>query len=121
LSAPHDLQPLDSAKLEELRDLFGDEAEVQDLFLEYFQELPERLDSIREGIAEACCEKIHRAAHALKGSSSSLGAVPVQEISRHLEESARAGSLEGTEDLLQRLEEELGRLRSWLQEARLVD
>jgi len=121
LSAPYDLQPLDSAKLEELRDLFGDESEVQDLFQEYFQELPARLDSIRAGIAEASCEKIHQAAHALKGSSGSLGASKVQELSRCLEESARAGSLDGADGLLQRLQEELDRLRSWLHDAKLVD
>jgi HPt (histidine-containing phosphotransfer) domain-containing protein len=112
--------PIDQAKLEELIDLFGDREEVRDLFDEYFSELPSRIEALRTGIATSTTEMVNHAAHALKGSSASLGAIQVTETARIIEESARANSLEGTGTAVDRLETELALLRAWLQSEGLL-
>jgi histidine phosphotransfer protein HptB len=106
--------PIDQAKLEELIDLFGDREEVRDLFEEFFSELPSRIEAMRTGIATATTETVNHAAHALKGSSASLGATQVTETARIIEETARANSLEGTDTAVDRLEIELNALQEWL-------
>ena len=112
--------PIDQAKLEELIDLFGDREEVRDLFEEFFAELPARLEALRTGLAAATAEEVNHAAHALKGSSASLGALQVQETARQLEESARMAQLEQGPDALERLEAELAALQAWLKDEGLL-
>lgn len=114
-------QPVDREKLDELIDLFGDREEVKDLFQEFFAELPERLESLRSGLASSAYDTVNHAAHALKGSSASLGATKVQESARQLEESARNQSLNGSSDTLSRLEAELAALQDWLRSEGLLD
>lgn len=112
--------PIDREKLDELIDLFGDRDEVRDLFEEYFAELPARLEALRTGIASSTTEEVNHAAHALKGSSASLGATQVTETARLLEESARNQQLDGTADALERLEAELLALQQWLKDEGLL-
>jgi HPt (histidine-containing phosphotransfer) domain-containing protein len=112
--------PIDQAKLEELIDLFGDREEVRDLFEEFFSELPSRLEALRTGIATSTSETVNHAAHALKGSSASLGATQVTETARIIEETARANSWEGTDSAVDRLETELQALQEWLRSEGLL-
>lgn len=107
--------PIDQAKLDELIDLFGDRAEVRDLFDEFFAELPAQLKALRDGVVSLTVDQVNRTAHALKGSSASLGATQVTETARQIEESARTATLDGSTDSLERLEAELAALRAWLQ------
>lgn len=107
--------PIDQAKLDELIDLFGDREEVRDLFDEFFAELPARLEALRTGLSSLTVDEVKHAAHALKGSSASLGATQVTETARQIEESARTATLDGSTDSLERLEAELAALRAWLQ------
>lgn len=107
--------PIDQAKLDELIDLFGDREEVRDLFDEFFAELPARLEALRTGLSTLTVDEVNHAAHALKGSSASLGATQVTETARQIEESARTATLDGSTDSLERLEAELAALRAWLQ------
>lgn len=107
--------PIDATKLDELIDLFGDRDEVRDLFAEFFAELPDRLAALRSGLADASTDQVNQAAHALKGSSASLGATRVQEAASALERAARAAELSAAPDDLSRLEQELDALRAWLQ------
>lgn len=107
--------PVDQARLDELIDLFGDREEVRDLFDEFFAELPARLEALRTGIITLSIDEVNHAAHALKGSSVSLGATQVTETARQIEESARTSTLDGSTVSLERLEAELAALRAWLQ------
>lgn len=106
--------PIDLSKLDELIDIFGDREEVKDLFEEFFAELPSRLEALRQGVESGASDTINHAAHALKGSSASLGATHVEASARFLEESARANVLNEAPDYLGRLEAELEALRNWL-------
>lgn len=107
--------PIDQAKLDELIDLFGDREEVRDLFDEFFAELPARLAALRTGLTTLTVDEVNHAAHALKGSSASLGATQVTETARQIEEAARLQTIDGSTDTLEQLEAELAALRLWLQ------
>jgi len=113
--------PIDTEKLDELIDLFGDRDEVKDLFDEFFKELPERIESLRTGVESNTAEPINQAAHALKGSSASLGAMQVQGAAFELEQCARNQEFAPMAEHLQRLELELANLRAWLTNEGLLD
>lgn len=112
--------PIDRAKLDELVELFGALEDVKDLFDEFFDEIPPRLESLRNGVARAACTDIDHAAHAIKGSSASLGATGVETVAKALETQARNQSLDGADQLVTRLEQELETLRGWLTENGLL-
>ncbi len=106
--------PLDAARMAELTDLFGDEQSVRELFCEFFHELEPRLSMLKSGLAESRADLVDTAAHAIKGSAANLGAEAVRECARTVEELARASRLSEIEPLLGRLENELERLRAWI-------
>jgi CheY-like chemotaxis protein/HPt (histidine-containing phosphotransfer) domain-containing protein len=93
-------QLLDQNILAELREMPPSEGismlrELIDLFLD---SAPKRIAQIRDSSSNAAQLSFH--AHALKSMSLNLGAKRVVEISRQLEESARAGELSGLSSLL---------------------
>jgi HPt (histidine-containing phosphotransfer) domain-containing protein len=112
--------PLDPHQLSELRDLFGSDAEVASLFEEFFVELPDRMNSIQVSLRNGVAEGIERAAHAISGSSGSLGAVAVHLAAKSLEQRAHQGEVDHLEDLLVELEMELSRLREHLAQEGLL-
>jgi HPt (histidine-containing phosphotransfer) domain-containing protein len=61
---------------------------------------------IREGAASSDADTVARAAHQLKSSSAQVGAVRLSAVSKDLEASAREGSLEAVNALLDRFERE---------------
>ncbi|MET0623876.1 MAG: Hpt domain-containing protein [Pyrinomonadaceae bacterium] len=92
-----------------------EEAQVEgepDLVVElidlYAEDTPRRLDAIRSALAARDLAALRRAAHALKGSSASLGARQVMMLCEKLEQSS---GLQGGEMLLTCLEREYARVR----------
>jgi HPt (histidine-containing phosphotransfer) domain-containing protein len=79
-------------------------------------QFPKHMEKIRESIRKADSKTLERAAHALKGAAGNLLARRVREVSLILEEMGGAGSLEGAEEALVTLEEELERLQLELME-----
>lgn len=79
-------------------------AELRNLFLEH---APPLLGQMREAWRAGDAEALARAAHSLKGASSTYGALRMSEVCRSLELAARQGRLEGLEEGLERLEREL--------------
>jgi ligand-binding sensor domain-containing protein/signal transduction histidine kinase/CheY-like chemotaxis protein/HPt (histidine-containing phosphotransfer) domain-containing protein len=77
--------------------------ELVDLFL---GESPKMVTAIRQSIRQRDCPALERAAHMLKGCSANLGAELFAALCSELEEKGRAGSLQGTEAILERLEAE---------------
>ncbi|RMH04175.1 MAG: Hpt domain-containing protein [Planctomycetota bacterium] len=112
MSTPTTSTPVDPSRLQELRDLFGDEEEIRLLFIDFFSELPGRLETLETALGHNAREGVERAAHALSGSAGSLGAMASHKAAKELEEAARSGQ-EGLEELAARLRAELDRLRSW--------
>jgi HPt (histidine-containing phosphotransfer) domain-containing protein len=74
----------------ELIDTFGEDAR-------------EQLATLRRALAATDVDAFRRAAHSLKSTAESLGATGLAALARELEAGARAGSLDGAGDRLDRL------------------
>jgi HPt (histidine-containing phosphotransfer) domain-containing protein len=106
----------DTVDLEVLNNLAeGQGDDEPDLVVElidlYLEDTPRRIASMQEALANSDDRLLARAAHALKGSSSTLGANQVAESCAELEVLARAASLQESAVVLDRLEQELTSLR----------
>lgn len=73
-----------------------------DVFFSLYQV---QLDEIGQAIAQGSAEELYRSAHKFKGSIANFGAAEAARSARELEESGRAGNLEGTEVEFHRLRE----------------
>lgn len=98
---------LDSEAIENLRAL-GDEME-DDSFLKevidiYLSDTPKRLAEIKECLASGDAQRLNRAAHSIKGSSSNLGAKKVIDLAKSIEEKSK--------ESLDNLEEDIAQLES---------
>ena len=105
---------LDQAVIDTLRQLTpaGEPdvlAEVLKLFLE---EVPPRIDRLRNAWASGNIEQMHRAAHSLKGSAGNIGARRLYDVCRQLDEMGKAGDLAGAAPLVDALGVEFGKVES---------
>ncbi len=96
---------LDDDALKNLRDLGGDDflGEVIDAFL---ADAPGLLATLRRSLDDGNREELRRAAHTLKSNGATLGAEGFAELCRTLEQSAKAGELDGASELVERIDAE---------------
>jgi two-component system, sensor histidine kinase and response regulator len=88
----------------------GDPGLLRDIAEAFLEEHPRRLDEIRRAIDHADWELLHRAAHTIKGSMRYFGARAVFDRAFGLEQLAASRSLEGAEEILGLLKQELAKL-----------
>ncbi len=89
--------------------------EFIDVFLD---DLPLRQERLRQAVSSRNPAELKSAAHALKGSAGSVGAVLVSGLCGQIEAIGRTGTAEGTQELLSRLEPELTRATAELEKYR---
>ena len=106
--------PLDRSVLAGLREL-GDQELLTELAELFVEDVPPRLEALREAIEGGDAASVGRAAHALKGSSGNMGASGMSTICAELEDAERSGDLQSAPVLLKRLEAEFGRVRTALE------
>jgi HPt (histidine-containing phosphotransfer) domain-containing protein len=75
----------------------GDVGFVRDLVAEYLADGTLRVADMKAALAAGEAEDLRRAAHTLKGSSASLGALGLADACRAIEIAAREGRLDGLE------------------------
>jgi PAS domain S-box-containing protein len=110
------LQP---AALERLMQTIGDDAELLPALIDTFlRDVPQLVDSARRGLQQGQADEVRRAAHTLKSNGATFGAMGLSELSRQLESLARSGTLEGTAELIARLEAEYEQVRIALEAVR---
>jgi HPt (histidine-containing phosphotransfer) domain-containing protein len=112
---------LHPAALERLMDTIGDDdpdvlAALIDTFL---RDVPRLIDGARRGLQQGQADEVRRAAHTLKSNGATFGATSFSELSRQLESLARSGALEGTAELIARIEAEYERVRIALEAVQL--
>ncbi len=109
-------EPIDAAVLARLRrECDSPGVTLSDELLElYMRELEPRITAIREAINRGDAIALTRAAHALKGSSSLIGAHPVAELCLQLELAGRNHTIAAAPSPLTRLDREAIRLRQVL-------
>ncbi len=98
---------LDSAALERLVKIIGDDPDLLAALIATFHEDVQRLvDSARRGLQQGQADEVRRAAHTLKSTGAAFGATRFSELSRTLESLAGTGTLGGAADLIPRIEAE---------------
>jgi HPt (histidine-containing phosphotransfer) domain-containing protein len=107
---------LDPSRLEEIRALqAGGGDDILTRVVEaYFDSAPGLVEAIADAVAKGDASALADAAHPLKSSSASLGALRLSELCKELEALGRAGSTDGASDLLGELLPEFSRVRSAL-------
>ena len=101
---------------ERLRYLQDEEHDyLSELLVTYLDSTPKLLDTLRAAIAGSDVSVTQRAAHTLKGSSASLGATTLTAHCTELEMLARAGTLTGAAEWLQKIENEYVRVKRALE------
>jgi len=84
-------------------------AEVLQLFL---NEVPPRIDRLRNAWTSGNIEEMHRAAHSLKGSAGNIGAKRLYDVCSRLDALGKAGDLATVATLVDALGEEFVKVES---------
>ncbi len=106
--------PLDRTVIENLLDLGGSEM-LSELAEMFFDDTSSALSALREAVTTSDAQSVERVAHTLKGSSGNMGAQKMSAICAELQDSGASGDLSRATELLTRLEEEFGRVRTALE------
>jgi HPt (histidine-containing phosphotransfer) domain-containing protein len=93
---------IDRATLDQLRASMGG-AFVAELIDTFGEDARELIATLRRALSAADLDAFRRAAHSLKSTSESLGAIGLAALARDLEASARAGRLEGADDRVRQI------------------
>jgi two-component system sensor histidine kinase/response regulator len=108
--------PLDRAVLGQLHKLEATTPGLMDNVIGLFlDEMPPRLNDLRDAMLEADLRKMARLAHAMKGSAANLGARSLAALCSDVEARAKAGTGAASGAQIDDLEREFGRVREALQ------
>jgi HPt (histidine-containing phosphotransfer) domain-containing protein len=110
---------LDSAALENLKDMIGGDTEFfADLIDTFIADAPRMLADMRQGMEGGDVALLHRAAHSLKSNSADFGALTLSELCRELEARGKDGVLAGAAELIERVEAEYAKAETALKAIR---
>ncbi|HTR98096.1 MAG TPA: ATP-binding protein, partial [Bacteroidota bacterium] len=107
--APQGEEGLDPEKVAELRELGADDgpAWLETLVRSFLRDSAGRVEKLRDAVAGGDVRSFEEVAHALKGSSATLGVTPMHAIAERLQALGRAGTIAATAPLITELEREL--------------
>jgi CheY-like chemotaxis protein len=111
------LQILDPGALERLRTTLGRQADqmLPDLLDGFHHDVDRLLSEARQALEEGNADELRRAAHTLKSTSATFGAMALSATARELEYLAREGMLEGAAGQIARAEAEFARVKTALE------
>lgn len=111
---------LDATVLDKLRKLLGakSKAFITNLIDIFLRDAPPRLEAMRQAIAANDAEQLKQAAHALKGSCGSLGAMRMAELCQILEERDDNANVSNATPFIELLLEEFAQVRRALEAER---
>jgi PAS domain S-box-containing protein len=119
LGQPRSAGVLHPPALERLMQTIGDDRGLLAALIGTFlNDVPRLVDGARQGLEQGRADEVRRAAHTLKSTGATFGAMRLSELSRELEALARSGTLEGTLGLLERIEAEYESVRIALEAVR---
>jgi HPt (histidine-containing phosphotransfer) domain-containing protein len=104
---------LDSSTLDRLRNSVGDEF-LGELVGTFLDDAPTQLTTLRTAFERGDAEAARRAAHTLKSNGATFGAEEFSDLCRQLEERAKAGALDGADELVRRVAAEYTRVEDAL-------
>lgn len=92
------MKHLDLSIIEDLKEVMEDEYVT--LLNTYIDDSIQRIELIRAAVASGIGDQVRDAAHALKGSSSNIGAAQLSQLCKKLEDCGRNEELDSADDLL---------------------
>jgi HPt (histidine-containing phosphotransfer) domain-containing protein len=99
--------------MDHVREITDGDMEFLNELIEIFKaDCPEKLAGISRAIKEKNFNALDETAHSLKGSSGNLGLTRVYELSYKLEKMGKSENIEGADEALKELEEELERFKN---------
>jgi HPt (histidine-containing phosphotransfer) domain-containing protein len=94
-------EAINAEALDELRSLMGESLdEVLQTFIDY---VPDQINELSKAVFNNDADGVFNLAHKMKSSSSSIGALGLANTAEQIELIGRAGSTEGTVELLEQL------------------
>jgi HPt (histidine-containing phosphotransfer) domain-containing protein len=106
---------IDLPTFEALKESMGADY-INELVQAYFEEAPQLLASLQQALAGQDCELFRQAAHSIKSTSNSFGALELGALALELEIMGRAASLEGAPAKVQALVEDYSAVKTRLEE-----
>jgi signal transduction histidine kinase/DNA-binding response OmpR family regulator len=113
LSAPSEVPPSEESEFDwsgALDSVQGDRELLRSVAEAALCEVPDLIAKVRQAVAEKDPAALHVAAHTLKGSIRYFGASSAFDLAYELEQMGRQGNLDGAEETLAALEQEIERL-----------
>jgi len=102
---------------EEIHERIGEDKDLlHELITVFLSECPRLWQNLREALEQGDARKLSRAAHTLKGSVGNFGAHAAHEAAERVEQLSAAGDLPRAAEFVARLQTELDRLQSMLQQ-----
>ncbi|GBO51475.1 signal transduction histidine kinase [Pseudanabaena sp. lw0831] len=101
-----DLQTLDIALFQDLRETIGDDLIFSDIVTIYLNSAENLMDEIQAAFTEQDAYKFTIASHSLKSTSTSIGATRLSQISKYLEKVGKTGEITVSADVLNLLNNE---------------
>jgi HPt (histidine-containing phosphotransfer) domain-containing protein len=111
---------LDPGALKQLRATLGAQADgmLPELIEQFYQDADRLLGQARRALAQEQADELRRAAHSLKSTAATFGALALSATARELEYHARDGVLEGAYELIARAVTEFAQAQAALEVAR---
>ena len=89
---------------------------INELVQAYFEEAPQLLAKLQDGLARQDSELFRQAAHSIKSTSNSFGALELGALALELEIMGRAATLEGAPTKVEKLVKEYNSVKTRLEE-----
>jgi len=90
------------------------EDEFPELVEVFITDSDPRISALKQALAGQDTNALRELSHSFKGASGNLSALPLSDLCFKIEESSRAGTIEGTEELIQKIDQEYQQVRSIL-------
>lgn len=97
---------LDRSMLDQIREMDdADQSLLRDIIATFLDDAPKRLGELRAGLTNGDHDRMHRAAHTIKGAASNLGLLALVEAAKVCCEAARHGRSNELPSLVAAVEE----------------
>jgi HPt (histidine-containing phosphotransfer) domain-containing protein len=106
---------IDLPTFEALKEAMGSDF-IGELVQTYFEETPQLLDKLWQALGKGDCDLFRQAAHSIKSTSNSFGALDFGSQAKELEMMGRAGNLEGVNTKVEALMNGYAAVRQALEE-----
>jgi HPt (histidine-containing phosphotransfer) domain-containing protein len=110
---------IDLPTFEALRESVGSDF-LPELLQAYFTETPQLLTNLQHALASQDCDAFRLAAHSIKSTSNSFGALQFGTLAKDLEMMGREGNLQNAPDLVRTLTSGYAAVKKALQELSLA-